>query len=283
MAPALPVRLDGKRPDGRPPGLAVPPARMPLVHAGRPLKRWRYVAAFGERFMLCAAVVHVGPARQEFWAVWDRERGALRERTRLRRGIVRFGPGGTVAVSDGSVEVRAVVEPGAPVEVVSPHGDAWIWTRKQGGVRVHGTVELDGERIALDAPGCVDDSAGYHDRETAWQWSAGAGRSTEGRDVAWNLVAGLHDARVRSERTVWVDGEPVEAEPVTFADDLGAVRFPGGDELRFDAEATRRRVDDLKVFRSDYVQPFGSFSGALPGGIRLAGARGVMERHFARW
>jgi hypothetical protein len=31
------------------------------------------------------------------------------------------------------------------------------------------------------------------------------------------------------------------------------------------------------------VQPFGAFSGELPGGIELAGARGVMERHFARW
>jgi len=169
------------------------------------------------------------------------------------------------------------------VETVSPQGPAWIWTRKQGGVRVRGTVEVDGERIELDAPGCVDDSAGYHDRETAWCWSAGAGRDTGGRAVAWNLVTGLHDARVRSERTVWVDGEPVEAEPVTFAEDLDSVRFLGGQELRFDAEATRRRVDDLKVFRSDYVQPFGSFAGSLPGGIRLAGARGVMERHSARW
>jgi hypothetical protein len=257
---------------------------MPLWLHGRPRKRWRYVGVFGERLMLCAGVVQVGPVGQTFWAVWDRERGSLRERTRLRGGRRHVQlPAGSMHVRDGGVGVALTIEPGVAVETVSPQGPAWIWTRKQGGVRVHGTVELEGERIALDAPGCVDDSAGYHDRETAWEWSAGAGRSTDGREVAWNLVAGLHDARVRSERTVWVDGEPVEAEPVTFAQELDSVRFLGGDELRFEAEATRRRVDDLKVFRSDYVQPFGSFSGALPGGIRLAGARGVMERHSARW
>jgi hypothetical protein len=261
MAPALPVRLDGKRPDRLPTGLAVPPARMPLVHGGRPLKRWRYVAAFSERFMLCAAVVRIGPARQEFWAVWDRERGALRERTRLKRGFVSFGPGGAVVVSDGSVEVRAVVEPGAPVEVVSPHGDAWIWTRKQGGVRVRGTVAIDGEERVLDAFGCVDDSAGYHARHTAWRWSAGVGVAATGAAVAWNLVDGVHDAPVASERTVWFGGDPVEVLPVTFADDLGGVGFGEGGGLVFTAEATRARRERLVIAGSDYVAPFGTFAG----------------------
>jgi hypothetical protein len=34
---------------------------------------------------------------------------------------------------------------------------------------------------------------------------------------------------------------------------------------------------------SEYVQPFGTFSGVLPGGVRLAGGHGVLERHRARW
>jgi len=272
-----PYRGDGT---GRPVDLE----RMPLVLHGRPRKRWRYVAVFGERLMACAGVVQIGPFGQTFWAVWDREREALRERTRLRSGRrhVRLPPG-AVRVRDGVVALDLAVEPGAAVETASPHGPAWIWTRKQAGVRVHGTAELDGERIELDAPGCVDESAGYHDRETAWEWSAGAGVATDGRAVAWNLVAGVHDARVGSERTIWVDGEPAEAEPVRFAGALDAVEFLSGPRLAFAAEATRRRVDDLRLVRSDYVQPFGSFSGELPGGIRLASARGVMERHAARW
>ena len=41
--------------------------------------------------------------------------------------------------------------------------------------------------------------------------------------------------------------------------------------------------DDLKLFASEYRQPFGTFSGALPGGVTLAEGYGVMERHDVRW
>jgi hypothetical protein len=274
----VPYRGDGT---GRPVDLE----RMPLVLHGRARKRWRYVGVFGEKVMLCAGVVQIGPVGQTFWAVWDRERRALHERTRLgpagRRAVAL--PSGAVRLRDGGVSADLVVEPGTPVETVTPSGDAWMWTRKQGGVRVHGTVTVGGRELAVDAFGCVDDSAGYHPRETAWRWSAGVGRTEDDRAVAWNLVEGIHDARVRSERTVWVDGVPDEVAPVAFADDLGSIAFASGEELRFAAEATRRRVEDLRVVRSDYVQPFGSFAGMLPGGLRLAAGRGVMERHAARW
>ena len=50
---------------------------MPLrmMHGGRPLKRWRYVGLFGEQLMACAALVQVGPARQSFWALYERGAG----------------------------------------------------------------------------------------------------------------------------------------------------------------------------------------------------------------
>jgi hypothetical protein len=70
---------------------------------------------------------------------------------------------------------------------------------------------------------------------------------------------------------------------VTFAGDLSAVRFAGGEELRFEAEAVRARHDRLVVVESEYRQPFGSFSGALPGAGALHGGLGVMEHHRARW
>jgi hypothetical protein len=34
---------------------------------------------------------------------------------------------------------------------------------------------------------------------------------------------------------------------------------------------------------SDYRQPFGTFTGELPGGFPLADGFGVMERHAVRW
>ncbi len=53
----------------------------------RPLKRWRYVAVFGDGLMACAALVQIGPARQSFWALHLRGEAAMdladRERTRL--------------------------------------------------------------------------------------------------------------------------------------------------------------------------------------------------------
>jgi hypothetical protein len=277
LSPDLPYRGDGS---GRPVSLA----RLPLVAGGRPLKRWRYVGVFGERLMLCAGTAWVGGLPQTWWAVWDRRRSALRERTRLYRPL-RFVSvsAASVVIRDGTVTAELAVSPGVAVETVSEHGASWIWTRKQAGVRVAGRVVLDGEEIAVDAFGCVDESAGYHARVTEWEWSAGVGTLADGRPVGWNLVDGVHDAAVGSERTVWVDGAPVETAPVSFASDLSAVSFPDGCALRFAPEATRSRSDNLVVFKSDYTQPFGTFTGALEGGLELAEGFGVMERHSARW
>src|SRR3712207_5229914 len=105
----LPYRGDGS---DRPVDLT----SMPVVLGGRPRKQWRYVGVFGERMMLCAGVVRIGPFPQTFWAVWDRDKQALRERTRLRspRRFVKLPPG-RVLVEDGDVLIDLVVEPGVPV------------------------------------------------------------------------------------------------------------------------------------------------------------------------
>src|SRR5690606_22240347 len=105
---------------------------------------------------------------------------------------------------------------------------------------------------------------------TAWRWAAGVGRAIDGRELAWNLVDGLHDGARASERTVWVDGEPVEAGPATFADDLAGVNTADGGALAFAAEAVRERRENLLLVRSAYRQPFGTFAGTLPGGVELA-------------
>jgi hypothetical protein len=61
------------------------------------------------------------------------------------------------------------------------------------------------------------------------------------------------------------------------------VRFSEGGELRFDAWAERAERSNILVVRSSYRQPFGEFSGSLPGGLELAEGRGVMEWHDVRW
>ena len=118
----------------------------------------------------------------------------------------------------------------------------------------------------LDALAVIDDSAGYHARHTAWRWCAGVGRAEDGRSLAWNLVAGINDPPRESERTVWLGGVPVEVGPAAqFADDSRHVETDDGVDLRFTAEAVRERRENLLLVRSAYRQPFGTFSGVLPG------------------
>jgi Protein of unknown function (DUF2804) len=249
---------------------------MPLLRGGRPLKRWVWVGAFGPDVMLCAAQAWVGPVPVSWWAVWDRR--ALAERFVRRTAGWIVTPAyvlvpGVMELFVGGVE---------PVEVVSPHGSEYAWTRKQAGVGVRGWAVVDGRRVEVDASGVVDESAGYHARSTSWRWSAGVGVAAGGERVAWNLVDGLHDGAQESERAVWIDGVPRPVARAGFGG-LAAVSSADGVDLRFTAEARRARRDRLLLVSSDYEQPFGTFAGELPGAGTLREGFGVMERHSARW
>ena len=264
----------------RPPALralALPPSPMPSHMGGRALKAWRYVGVYGPELMLCLAAVRIGPARQCFWAVWDRTQQRLYERTRLGRGGVALSAG-RATVADRGVQIELELEEGPGIETICAYGHGHAWTRKQGGIAVRGAVTLNGRRRALEARGLIDDTAAYYPRHTTWSWSAGVGHAEDGRELAWNLVAGINDPPDHSERTVWVEGKASETEPVAFAADLSAV-----DDLRFASESVRADDTNLLIVRSSYRQPFGTFSGVLPGGVRVAEGYGVMEYHDARW
>jgi hypothetical protein len=70
---------------------------------------------------------------------------------------------------------------------------------------------------------------------------------------------------------------------VTFADDLSRIEFAGGGALDFSEWSAREANANMLVMRSYYRQPFGTFSGELPGGLELAEGYGVMEDHDVRW
>jgi hypothetical protein len=250
---------------------------MPSRLGARPLKAWRYVGVYGPELMLCLGRVRIGRARQAFWAVWDRNRGRLHERTVLGHGAVRLATG-HCRLTERAVQIELFLEEGPGVETVCPSAAAYAWTRKQAGVRARGTVVLDGVTHVLDGAAVIDDTAGYYERHTEWRWSAGVGRTADGRGMAWNLVDGVNDPPAGSERTVWVDGTPYEVGPSRFAADLSSV-----DGLRFTAESTRERRENLLLVRSTYRQPFGTFTGTLPDGTELAEGYGVMEEHDVWW
>jgi hypothetical protein len=262
-----------------------------MLRGCRPLKRWRYVGVFCEELMLCAATVQVGPARQSFWALLTREDSRLRERTHTlwRRDAVALEPGrlgepGRLCVHDGPVRIDLALDEDTGWQATCPHGKQHVWTRKQAGVRAHGSLTLDGAAPrTIEALAVVDDTAGYHARVTEWHWAAGVGVDQTGRPLAFNLVQGVNDPPSGSERAVWVDGVPHEVPPVSFAADLSQIAGEDGSKLHFEPEAQRARHENLLLVRSDYRAPFGTFSGTLPGGIELAHGLGVVEHHRARW
>lgn len=276
----LPWRGPG---EGRP-DLPVPPGPMPLFRHGVMRKKWRYVGFYGDQVMLCAAQVLIGPVKHCFWSLWDRRSGEVLEHTQLRPGSPE------VRMEGNYVEVRAerlraslVLGHAEPVEAACPSGRGWGWTRKRAGVPMAGKVEADGHVWQVDGLGVDDESAGYQSRHTSWSWSAGIGIAVDGRNLGWNLVSGINDPLVNSERAIWVDGVPHEPEPVVF-DGLDGVRFREGGRLDFNfgGTAERRRHDNFGLIRSDYIHRFGYFTGVLDG-IKLDRGAGVMEEHSAVW
>ncbi len=266
---------------GRTVDIPLPPACMPLVRAGRLLKRWRYVSIWSADLSICVGSVQVGPAEQEFWAIWHRAGSELHERTRLRRRHVQLSHG-RVRVSDQDIDLDITLDERDGIEIVTHDGGAYTWTRKQI-VRAHGLARIGRQTLPVEATALIDDNAGYHRRHTAWHWSGGTGTAVDGRAVAWSLIVGLNDSAHNSERTVWIDGVPREVEPVRFAHDLSTVQFATGELLEFKEEAIRQRRDNLLLIRSRYRQPFGTFRGTLPGGVVLREGYGVMEEHVAVW
>jgi hypothetical protein len=222
--------------------------------------------------------VRIGPLRQSFWAVCEPGRGVV-DRTSLLRGRVGMHRSRAL-VSSGPVRIELTVEEDGGVE--TRHADE-VWTRKQAGVPVRGSIYVQDRHYRVDCFGVVDETKGRHRRHTTWRWSAGVGRGTDGSRVGWNLVTGVNDEPVGSERCVWVDGEPREVQPVRFADDLSRVEFGEGGGLDFTSWGAREDHTNLLLLRSSYRQPFGTFSGTLPGGLQLAEGYGVMEWHDVWW
>ncbi|HET9185366.1 MAG TPA: DUF2804 family protein, partial [Solirubrobacterales bacterium] len=229
---------------------------MPLLDRGQLRKRWHYVALFDEELMLCAARAEVGPLARSFWILLDRESGRQWEHASLR-------PGGREVVFAGrrleldADGLRARLELGdvAPIETTCASGRSWAWTRKRAGLPIEGTVEVPGRRWRVGGRGVEDESAGHHQRHTSWRWSAGVGRSTDGRELAWNLVEGINDPPQGSERAIWVDGAPQEPAPVAFRE-LAAIDLGDGARLDFSPESEHAREENFLVLRSRYRHRF---------------------------
>ncbi len=264
------------------PDLPLPPDPMPLRAEGQTRKRWRYIGLYDDEVMLCAARAQVGPLSQSFWVLWDRASGEQLAHTAMRPGSreVRMD-GPSLEIETRGLRASLRLGEAEAIESICPSGSGWGWTRKRAGVPIVGTIESPGKRWEIAGLGVDDESAGYHQRQTSWHWSAGIGRAADGRAVAWNLVEGINDPVELSERAIWVDGEPSEPAPVRF-DGTDAIEFGPGARLEFAAESERARNENFLLVRSRYRHRFGTFSGSLDG-VELASGLGVMEEHDALW
>jgi hypothetical protein len=131
-------------------------------------------------------------------------------------------------------------------------------------------------------------------RHTSWNWASLAHRLPDGRRVGLNLSAKVYldDAGRQLENAVWLDGRLHLLGNVSFAlprePAVEPWRIHGDDlDLRFVPLGARHEHVHLGLVRSDFVQPFGRFSGWLqvPGGDRLTldQSFGVVEDHDALW
>ncbi len=205
-------------------------------------------------------------------------------------GLVNYAPdeGSLVRIESRSSkgEVRAFLRPGAGrwVESVCPSGEGeYVWTRKRADIPVQCDVRIGERRWQVEARGMEDESAGYHPRHTVWSWSAGVGRTRRralGRlepgqrhqrpagALRAGDLGGRRALRARSGRAsrAWTRS-PSTTEPGSSS----TVSASGEGSRTSWSSATR------------YRQPFGSFSGTLPGGLELERGLGVMEHHDAHW
>ena len=167
---------------------------MPLLRAGRPLKRWRYVGVYGPELMLCVGEARVGGDPAALVGGRRCTTAAARAHTAGRGGVdgSRAGARRPRRRDDRPARRRRR-------RASSRHahgGAAYIWTRKQAGVPARGPVRVDGREFDVDCAGRRRRDRRLPRAPTSWLWSAGVGRGAGGERVGWNLV----DRRERRRR-----------------------------------------------------------------------------------
>ena len=210
--------------------------------------------------MICVASVRVGPARQAFWAVWDRAAGRLHEQTVTGRGPLWLWAGGA-SLRHGALQVELALDETAGIETVCAAGEAYAWTRKQGGVRASGTVSIDGRTLPIDGHAVIDDTAAYYPRHTSWRWSAGVGTAA-GRPPGRLEPRQRRQRPADEQRTHDLDRRRTDrGAPVHLRRRPRARRRPALPSR----SGARAHKQNLLVVRSEYRQPFGTFSGTPSG------------------
>lgn len=184
-----------------------------------------------------------------------------------------------------------------PLTVIAPvpGGGVVNVTQKWAGLLSFGTLEAGGRRYLLDGGvGGLDYTHGYLARNTAWRWAFACGRLDDGTPVGLNLVEGFNEASTEAnENALWLGRRLIPLGRARFSynpadplDEWTVRTVEGAVELRFRPIAAHREQRDLKLVRSRFVQPVGTFAGTLRVGDEVHSVRelpGVTEDQDILW
>jgi hypothetical protein len=272
-------------------------------------KKWQYLFVAHEEIMLALAILDVGYLSTGLCAVFDRGSRRLliddspvlpplfasvgdRPGEATLRGpgikasIEKNGDRWSVRASWAHCEVDLTLDAAqAPpamtaIAPIDKHG-RFDFTQKNVLLKATGEVRTGNVAFALrDSPAGLDYSHGFFARETEWRWAFAVGPA-----VAFNFSDGFLQGA--GENVAWLAGEPRPVGKIAFEFDKHAPLAPWrirGDavDLVFTPEGLRSKTIDLKLIRSRYLQPFGSFEGSILGAA-VSGLAGVTEDHSARW
>lgn len=199
------------------------------------------------------------------------------------------------------LEAELHVEPGEGLALLHelPSGRP-AYTHKAAALPASGEIRWQQEVHRVDRGlASIDWTRALALRQTRWKWASLSGRLDDGRRVGLNLSADVYDdeAGDSRENALWLDGRLVPLGGVDFDLPRSPARQPWSlhsrrgcpdeVELLFTPSGARQQRVDLKLLKSVFIQPFGSFRGRIrPAGgdpIFLDDAFGVVEDHLSVW
>lgn len=277
-------------------------------------KNWTYLGAFSASYMVGFAIVDAGLLGTAFVYVYDRQRKLLIEekgafpfafpagRIGELRGDWAFKQGGRswsigpdrdgwAATFQGKrIQANLRFGGGPGMSTVAPSiGRPFHYTYKACTLPAHIEVTLDGVRGESAGGGMIDYTLGYPPRSTTWNWASASGDASDGRRFGLNLVAHFNNGL---ENALWLGEEIVPLAQASFGYDPKNLEQPwrvttedGIVDLTFTPEGRRAERLWAGVMQSNFVQPFGKFSGRLnlSSGPLDVSAFGVTEEHIALW
>jgi hypothetical protein len=269
-------------------------------------KRWVYVIAVRDPWVVTLATVHLGYLASAFVHVYDQrskrfviERTVLRTPLALRLGdlethrYARFiskplsttihrpnAPDAPMTVSldlGKELALKAELDPvGVPPSITAvakiPGGIVNV-TEKRGPFPLRGSLVVHGERFDLEGGfGGYDATSGLLARDTRWRWAFALGKDAHGEPFALNLVDGFVG---EAECAAFAFGE-THALPearITYdagrPDDAWRVATDGGAvDLRFEPGAILTEKRDYGFISTRFLQPTGRYFGTVKLGGR---------------